>query len=72
MQQDSVSRSTHTEQRGAHFDNDARSSHFGANPNSIYYTSKNNQTLDVTLWSDGYAPKSLQIKKDAGGAETAD
>ena len=55
-----------------HFDNDSRSGHFGANPNSIYYTSKNNQTLDVTLWSDGYAPQSLQINKDAGGAETAD
>jgi hypothetical protein len=55
-----------------HFDNDPRSGHFGANPNSIYYTSKNNQTLDVTLWSDGYVPQSLQINKDAGGAETAD
>jgi hypothetical protein len=55
------------------FDSDPINGRFGiANPNGIYYTSKNNLTFDVTLWAERYVPQSVQIKKDVGGADVAD
>lgn len=46
--------------------------HFGANPNSLYYTSQNEMQIEVTVMAEGYQAATLGIKKDAGGAETAD
>jgi hypothetical protein len=52
---------------------DPLSGHFGvANPNGIYYTSKNKLIFDLTLWSNGYSAESVQITKDAAGAEGAE
>jgi hypothetical protein len=48
------------------------SSHFRANPNALLYKSQNAKTLTVQIASKGYAPSTVSIKKDAGGAEKAD
>jgi hypothetical protein len=50
----------------------ADSSRFRANPNALPYKSQNAKTLRVQIASKGYAPSTLSIKKDAGGAEKAD
>jgi len=63
----------HIDKQTKLFDTDPGSGHFGiANPNDIYYTSKNSLTFDVTIWAEGYTPQSVQIKKDVGGADVAD
>ena len=46
--------------------------HFRANPNSIYITSQAAKTISVVLKADGFAPVSVDIAKDKGGAEAAD
>ncbi len=46
--------------------------HFRANPNGIYVTSQAAKTFAVTLAADGFAPVTVEIAKDAGGAEAAD
>ncbi len=46
--------------------------HFGANPNSLYYTSPNEMQLEVTVLAEGYEAATLGVKKDAGGPEEAD
>ena len=55
-----------------HLDDAAVAGHFRANPNSIYITSQAAKTVTVVLKADGYAPVSVDIAKDAGGAEAAD
>ncbi len=55
-----------------HFDDTALPGHFRANPNSIYLTSQAAKTFSVTLKADGFAPVTVEIAKDAGGAEAAD
>jgi hypothetical protein len=63
----------HIDKQTKLLDSDPGSGHFGvANPNGIYYTSKNSLTFDVTLWAQEYAPQSVQIKKDVSGADVAD
>lgn len=55
-----------------HFDDGAVAEHFRANPNSIYITSQAAKTISVVLKADGFAPVSVDIAKDKGGAEAAD
>jgi hypothetical protein len=50
----------------------AAASRFRANPNAMLYKSQNAKTLTVQIASKGYAPSTMSIKKDAGGAEKAD
>ena len=46
--------------------------HFRDNPNSAYYSSQNAKTFSVQLAAPGYAPVTVELKKDAGGAEQPD
>ena len=55
-----------------HFDDGTVAGHFRANPNSIYITSQAAKTISVVLKADGFAPVSVDIAKDKGGAEAAD
>lgn len=55
-----------------HFDNATGLNHFGENENSIYHTGKNAKIFELTMSVPGYAPVTIQIKKDAGGVEQAD
>jgi Bacterial TSP3 repeat len=50
----------------------AATDHFRANPNSALYKSPNPKTLVVQVSAPGFAPAEIVIKKDKGGAETAD
>ncbi len=55
-----------------HFDDGATPGHFRANPNSIYATSQAAKTFSIVVKADGFAPVSVDIAKDKGGAEAAD
>jgi hypothetical protein len=55
-----------------HFDQAEGVNHFRANPNSLYYTSKNELSFSVTISANGYEAQSAEVKKDAGGAEVPD
>lgn len=55
-----------------HFDDGATPGHFRANPNSIYITSQAAKTISVVLKAEGFAPVTVDIAKDKGGAEAAD
>ena len=55
-----------------HIDDGVVPGHFRANPNSIYTTSQAAKSVSVVLMADGFAPVSVEIAKDAGGAEAAD
>lgn len=55
-----------------HFDDSTLPGHFRANPNSIYITSQAAKTISVVLKADGFAPVTVDIAKDKGGAEAAD
>jgi len=55
-----------------HFDDAAEVGHFRANPNSIYISSQAAKTVTIVLKSDGFAPVSIDVAKDKGGAEAAD
>lgn len=50
----------------------AATDHFRINPNSLLYKSPNAKTLTTQVATAGFAPSTLVIKKDAGGAEKAD
>lgn len=55
-----------------HFDDGTVPGHFRANPNSIYVTSQAAKSISVVLKADGFAPVTVDIAKDKGGAEAAD
>ncbi|MBL4747568.1 MAG: hypothetical protein JKY17_01875 [Magnetovibrio sp.] len=55
-----------------HFDDTGLPGHFRANPNSIYKTTQAAKVFTVSIKTNGYSPITVTIKKDAGGAETAD
>lgn len=55
-----------------HLDDAAVAGHFRANPNSIYITSEAAKTVSFFLKADGFAPVSVDVAKDKGGAEAAD
>ena len=50
----------------------APTDHFRINPNSLLYKSPNAKTITIQVAASGFAPNTLTIKKDAGGAEKAD
>jgi len=60
------------ETRTIHVDSGQKPDHFRANPNSIYSTTKDELNFTVTINADGYAAQTIQVKKDAGGAEAPD
>ena len=60
------------ETKSIHFDQAEGPGHFRANPNGLYYTSKNELRFSVTISASGYEAQSAEVKKAAGGAETAD
>ena len=55
-----------------HFDDGTAPGHFRTNPNSIYVTSQAAKTFSVSVQADGFAPVTVDIAKDKGGAELAD
>lgn len=55
-----------------HFDDGTLPGHSRANPNSIYITSQAAKTISVVLKAEGFAPVTVDIAKDKGGAEAAD
>lgn len=55
-----------------HFDESGLPGHIRANPNGSYMTSQAAKTFTVMIKTDGFAPVSVDIAKDAGGAEAAD
>ncbi|NOX32134.1 MAG: hypothetical protein GXP56_00130 [Deltaproteobacteria bacterium] len=55
-----------------HFDNKKGLNHFGENENSIYHRSENAKLFKLMMSVPGYAPVTVQIKKDKGGTEEAD
>jgi len=58
--------------RIAHFDNSGAPDHFGVNDFSLYKTSANALDVTVVVSATDAAPQTATVKKDAGGAETAD
>ena len=54
------------------FDGTEMSGHFRDNPNSSYHKSGNAKTFTIQLAASGHAPVQIELKKDKGGAETAD
>ena len=61
----------HFEEKGA-INFASQADHFRINPNSLLYKSVNAKTLTIQVAAAGFAPSSLTIKKDRGGAEKAD
>lgn len=55
-----------------HLDESGLPGHFRANPNSIYHTNGHAKTITFDLKLADYAPVSVEVHKDKGGAETAD
>ncbi len=60
------------ETQSIHFDGGTEAGHFSANKNSLYYKSPNKMVFDVTVSTPGYKLQTVQISKDAGGAEQND
>jgi hypothetical protein len=60
------------ETKSIHFDQAEGANHFRANPNGLYYTSKNELRFSVTISTSGYEAQNAEVKKDAGGAEVPD
>ena len=58
--------------RVAHFDNTGAPDHFAVNEFSLYYTDTNALDVTVKVSAADAAPQTATVKKDAGGAETAD
>jgi hypothetical protein len=58
--------------KSLHVDMKKAQNHFGANPNSLYYNSKNKMKVYVILNAKGYNAQSATVNKDAGGTEIAD
>lgn len=57
------------ETKAFHFDSTAAPDHFLENVNSMYRTNPNAKTFDVIISVSGFEVATIQIKKDAGGAE---
>ena len=58
--------------RTAHFDGASAPDHFPVNKFSLYYTDKNELNVTVVASAKEAAIQTATLKKDAGGAETAD
>ena len=57
---------------GGSIDFAVASDHFRANPNGAFYKTPNAKTVTIEIAAAGYEPASIEIKKNKGGAETAD
>jgi len=55
-----------------HLDDSGAPGHFRANPNSIYKTNQDAKVISFELTAKGFAPVSVSVNKDKGGAEAAD
>jgi len=60
------------ETKSANIDISGKSGHFRANPNSSYYQSINPKEVKVVVSATGHQAQEVTVKKDKGGAETAD
>ncbi len=60
------------ETQSVHFDNKSGMNHFGVNTNGMYFTSVNELQFDVQVSTPDFKIATVQIKKDAGGAEVKD
>lgn len=57
------------ETKHLHVDTTGAQGHFRADPNSSFYTGKNQLVIQAMLHAQGYAPQTATVKKDAAGAE---
>jgi hypothetical protein len=55
-----------------HFDNGNGTNHFWVNKYSMYYISQDPLKFTITVSAEGYKTQTVQVNKDAGGAEQAD
>ena len=55
-----------------HFDNGTGENHFGLNKNGMYFTGQNKMQFDVEISTPEFKIATIQIAKDAGGAEQKD
>ncbi len=55
-----------------HLDDGTIAGHFRDNPNGIYHSTQSAKVMTFELAAAGYAPVSLDVNKDKGGAEAAD
>ena len=60
------------ETKTIHFDNGLGDNHFGLNTNGMYFTGRNKMQFDVQVSTPGFKIATIQIAKDAGGAEQKD
>ncbi len=58
--------------KSANIDISGKPGHFRANPNSSYYQSINPKNIKVVVSAPGHQAQEASVKKDKGGAETAD
>lgn len=60
------------ETKTIHFDNGTGENHFGLNKNGMYFTGQNKMQFDVQISTPEFKVATIQIAKDAGGAEQKD
>ncbi len=60
------------ETKSVHLDTGDLPGHFRTNPNSSYYQSQNAKDVKVIISATGHQAQESSVKKDKGGAETAD
>lgn len=58
--------------KSVHIDVSGQAGHFRANPNSSYYQNQDAKTVKVIVSAPGHEAQEMTVKKDEGGAETAD
>ena len=58
--------------RIVHFDDTGATDHYPENKYSLYHSSKNAMTINVTASAAAFAPQTDSVNKDAGGAENPD
>ncbi|MGV8834096.1 MAG: hypothetical protein ACOH2N_19170 [Devosia sp.] len=55
-----------------HLDDASQPGHFRDNPNGIYHTTPSAKVMTFEVAAAGFAPVSIDVNKDKGGAEAAD
>jgi hypothetical protein len=60
------------ETKTIHFDSNVGENHFGVNKDGLYFTGKNKMQFDVQISTPDFKVATIQIAKDAGGAELKD
>ena len=60
------------ETKSVHIDISGKPGHFRANPSSSYYQSINPKEVKIIVSATGHQAQEASVKKDKGGAETAD